>query len=292
MCDIIRSLQVRGAPLIGIAAALALAVYVKSGATHSEILQAAHELSSARPTAVNLKHCIDKQLAAWEKTQDMHSIITTAEELFHEDVKLCEQIAHHGAVLIDKDDCILTHCNTGCLVTAGIGTALGIITRAHHNGKNVHVYVDETRPLLQGARLTTWELQAVKVPYTLICDNAAASLMQQNKIQKIIVGADRIAKNGDVANKIGTYNLAVLAKYHQIPFYVAAPYTTFDAHCQSGENIFIEQRRADEVRGVHNTVWSKNVPDHAVFNPAFDVTPAKLVTAYILDAGIKYSNDL
>lgn len=288
MCDIIRSLQVRGAPLIGIAAALALADYAERGATIDEIRQAAKELKATRPTAVNLAYCIDKQLQHLIKTNDTISIVSIAEELFIEDMQLCEQIAMHGGSLLQSGDAVLTHCNTGGLVTTGIGTALGIIHQFYLQNKDIHVFVDETRPLLQGGRLTTWELQRANIPYTLICDNMAASLMRQGKITKIIVGADRIARNGDFANKIGTYNLAVLANYHHVPFYVAAPYTTFDQNCASSHDIIIEERAADEVRGVKgdfgNVIWS--IPNSHVYNPAFDVTPAELVTAFILNTGI------
>lgn len=286
MHDIIRSLQVRGAPLIGIAAALSLAHYSEcSSRSIAEIQAAARMLKLSRPTAVNLAHCIDRQLVALEKGE---SIVTVAEELFFEDADLCERIAANGLSLVESGDNILTHCNTGGLVTTGIGTALGVVFNAHKNGKSLHVYVDETRPLLQGARLTAWELKRAGVPYTLICDNMAASLMKAGKIQKIIVGADRIAKNGDFANKIGTYNLAVLAKHHDIPFYVAAPYTTVDTNCPSGNDIVIEQRSGDEVRGAEcgfgKFIWS--MPDCHVFNPAFDVTPGELVTGFILDQGV------
>lgn len=294
MYDIIQNLQVRGAPLIGIAAALALAQFAEKTKIIDAIIAAAELLKSARPTAVNLAYCIDKQLTALHATNDYQSIVTVAEELFLEDENLCERIAQHGFNIINTDDQILTHCNTGRLVTTGIGTALGIIFYAYTQGKTLHVYVDETRPLLQGARLTTWELQREKIPYTLICDNMAASLMQQQKITKIIVGADRIARNGDFANKIGTYNLAVLAHYHQIPFYVAAPYTTVDHNCAGSSDILIEQRSAAEVRGIEmqgqKYIWSTS--ECKVFNPAFDVTPGELVTGFILDTGIFKAHEL
>jgi methylthioribose-1-phosphate isomerase len=290
MRDIIFALQVRGAPLIGVAAAISLAKYVEDGATTEEIYQAANLLKSARPTAVNLAHCIDRQMAAFASMQDVTAIVRVAEELFAEDSKLCDQIAEHGLKLLDNGDNVLTHCNTGGLVTAGIGTALGVIFHAHQQGKKIHVYVDETRPLLQGARLTTWELQRGQVPYTLICDNMAASLMRAGKVQKIIVGADRIAMNGDFANKIGTYNLAVLAHHHRIPFYVAAPYTTIDFSCKKADEIVVEQRSAEEVRGYGELNWS--TPESPVYNPSFDVTPGELVTAFILDQGVFQANEL
>lgn len=287
MYDIISTLQVRGAPLIGVSAALALADYVEKGADIDEVRDAAKLLKSARPTAVNLAHCVDRQIAALEDCMDLKSIVKVAEEIFFEDCQLSNNIAIAGNDLISDGDNILTHCNTGGLVTTGIGTALGIIKFASKCRKNLHVFVDETRPLLQGARLTAWELHREDISYTLICDNMAASLMRKNKVQKIIVGADRIAKNGDFANKIGTYNLAILAHYMNIPFYVAAPYTTIDPTCEKGENIVIEERDADEVRGlIDQMIWS--LSDAPVYNPAFDVTPVELVTAYILDRGIVY----
>lgn len=286
MRQIIHSLQVRGAPLIGIAAALALAHYVEQGATTTEIYAAAALLKSARPTAVNLAHCIDRQIAAFEETQNSKTIVKMAEDLFLEDAKLCDQMAAFGHDLFADGDNVLTHCNTGSLVTTGIGTALGVLIAAHRKNKKLHVYVDETRPLLQGARLTTWELKRNQIPYTLICDNMAASLMAKKKVQKIIVGADRIARNGDFANKIGTYSLAVLAHYHNIPFYVAAPYTTIDFETTHGSQIVIEQRDAQEVL----MTWS--TPESPVYNPSFDVTPAELVTGYILDKGLFRASEL
>ena len=198
------------------------------------------------------------------------------------------QISTHGASLIKEGDQILTHCNTGALATAGAGTALGVIAKAHEQGKKIHVYVDETRPLLQGGRLTTYELQKLGVPYTLICDNMAASLMAAGKITKAIVGSDRIALNGDFANKIGTYNVAILCHYHKVPFYVAAPYTTVDFSCESGKEIPIEERKCSEVRGVHGSFgvveWAPS--ESKVYNPAFDVTPASITSNWILDTGV------
>lgn len=294
MHTIIHSLQVRGAPLIGIAAALALAHYVEQGADEQQIHAAAKLLISARPTAVNLAHCIQRQIQAYRTAKNPQVIVKIAEQLFAEDAQLSANIAKHGTALLQSGDNILTHCNTGGLVTTGIGTALGIIIAAHQQGKKLHVYVDETRPLLQGARLTAWELQRAGISYTLICDNMAASLMRAGKIQKVIVGADRIAANGDFANKIGTYSVAVLANYHQVPFYVAAPYTTVDLNCPQGNAINIEQRAANEIRGAAGAfgkiIWSPENCD--VYNPAFDVTPAELVTSYILDKGLVTARDL
>lgn len=283
MCDMIKTLKVRGAPLIGIAAVLALMQYVKQGATVAEVKIAAAKLVATRPTAVNLKNYMDtiiKQLG-----DDPSIVFTIGHELFLEDVQLCENMANHGLALIPPNATLMTYCNTGSLATAGVGTALGVIKHAFIHQKVQHVFACETRPLLQGGRLTAWELAKANIPHTLICDNMAAMVMQQGKIDAILVGADRIAKNGDVANKIGTYSLAVLAKHHQIPFYVVAPNTTLDPLCLHGNDIEIELRSSDEVKGALGKISWTPVQSQ-VYNPAFDVTPAELVTAYILDVGV------
>ncbi|MFI4955515.1 MAG: S-methyl-5-thioribose-1-phosphate isomerase, partial [Gammaproteobacteria bacterium] len=208
LVSLIQKLAIRGAPLIGISASVLLGYLAQNGADQHTLMQAASTLRAARPTAVNLMHCMDRmQQAISHSPFDKSAVITAAETIFNEDIELCAAIAKHGATLINPNDQILTHCNTGGLATAGNGTALGVIYQAHLEGKNIHVYVDETRPLLQGGRLTSWELQQWGIPYTLICDNMAASLMAHGKITKILVGADRIAANGDFANKIGTYNV-------------------------------------------------------------------------------------
>jgi len=283
MCAMIKALKVRGAPLIGIAAVLALMQYVKQGATVAEIKAAAAKLVATRPTAVNLKNYMDTILQ--QLTDDTNVVFTIGQELFLEDVQLCENMANHGLALIPPHAKLMTYCNTGSLATTGIGTALGVIKHAYRHQKVQHVYACETRPLLQGGRLTAWELVKADIPHTLICDNMAAMVMQQGKIDAVLVGADRIGKNGDVANKIGTYSLAVLARHHQIPFYVVAPYTTLDAQCRTGKDIEIELRHADEVKGALGKIsWAPLQTQ--VYNPAFDITPAELVTAYILDVGI------
>lgn len=284
MAQLIKILAVRGAPLIGIAAALSLARYVEQGATHDEIEAAATLLIHARPTAVNLSYCISEQMKAYRAEQDPKAIIDQAVFLFEEDAKLSETIANHGAELIQDGEKILTHCNTGGLVTTGIGTALGAIIRAHQQGKQLHVYVDETRPLLQGARLTCWELEQQGIPYTLICDNMAASLMRQGKIHRAITGADRIAANGDTANKIGTYAVAALCHLHQIPFHIAAPHTTIDWDCAHGDEIVIEERAANEVKGFGETQWAPS--EAQVYNPAFDVTPRQFISSWVTDGGV------
>ncbi|MES1186134.1 MAG: S-methyl-5-thioribose-1-phosphate isomerase [Myxococcales bacterium] len=278
MVELIRGLAVRGAPLIGIAAALAVAHHARSGANATELRSACVLLRGARPTAVNLMAAIDRLLALPELSAE--AVIATAEAIFEEDVAMCEAMAERGARLIADGDTILTHCNAGGLVAGGIGTALGVVRRAHEQGKKIHVFVDETRPLLQGARITAWELGQLGIDHTLICDNMAAGLMAQRKIQKVFVGADRIAANGDVANKIGTYGVAVLAHFHRVPFYVVAPRTTFDPACPSGRDIPIEQRDADEVRAGKSPITSR------VYNPAFDVTPRELITGIVLDDGM------
>ena len=201
-----------------------------------------------------------------------------------EDIKINRQMGKHGSVLLADGDNILTHCNAGALATAGYGTALGVIRAAHEQGKKLHVYVDETRPVLQGARLTAWEMKKEKIPFTLITDNMAGFLMQQGKIDKIIVGADRIAANGDTANKIGTYSLAVLAKAHRIPFYVAAPLSTIDVSLKTGADIPIEERKSDEVTNFRGL--SSAPRGIKVYNPAFDLTAAKYIRAIITEKGI------
>lgn len=289
MVEVIRSLKVRGAPLIGVSASFSLAQMAERGASVEMLEQAAALLRSARPTAVNLMNCIDRILDAMKiNSNAQQAVIQTAKEMFYEDIALCKAMGEAGADLIQPNERILTYCNTGGLATAGIGTAIGVIKTAHAQGKNIHVYVCETRPLLQGGRLTAWEMEQNGIPYTLICDNMAATLMKQGKIDRVLLGADRIAINGDFANKIGTYSVAVLAKHHHIPFHVVAPYTTIDPLCESGDAIKIEERSSDEVRGAAGSfgkvTWSpKNAP---VFNPAFDVTPAELVTSYVLDVGV------
>lgn len=288
MAELILTLKVRGAPLIGLAATLLVAYLAEQGEDKATLAQAIDELEATRPTAVNLMHCMGKLRGALQASDFASQVVATAEMLFEEDVALCERMANFGAELVNHGDNILTHCNTGALATAGIGTALGVIHQAHAAGKNIHVWVDETRPLLQGGRLTAYELACWDIPYTLVCDNMAASLMAAGKVDKIFVGADRIAANGDFANKVGTYNLAVLAKHHQIPFYVVAPVTTLDVACPNGKAIPIEERNPLEVTGVSGSFGSCQwAPQNAkVFNPAFDVTPAELVTGWVLDTGV------
>lgn len=288
MRDLILTLKIRGAPLIGLGASLLVAHLAEQGMQKSELKQAINELEATRPTAVNLMHCMAQLRLALQHDDYVVEVVKTAVQLFNEDIALCESMANHGAKLVNSGDNILTHCNTGALATSGIGTALGVIYKAHQQHGDIHVWVDETRPLLQGGRLTAFELERWQVPYTLICDNMAASLMAAGKVDKVFVGADRIAANGDFANKVGTYNLAVLAHFHNIPFYVVAPTTTLDVNTESGKDIEIEQRNSNEVRGVSGSfgeaLWA---PTNAnVYNPAFDVTPAKLITGWVIDTGV------
>ena len=282
----IQLLQVRGAPLIGVAAALCLGHLTRRGVGEDWFRQTAERLRAARPTAVNLMWAIDRLCGP--TSYEPQWITQEAERIFHEDIELCQRIAENGEPLIETGENILTHCNTGGLATAGWGTALGVIRLAHARGKKIHVYVDETRPLLQGGRLTTWELEKLGIPYTLICDNMAASLMASGRVQRVIVGADRIAANGDFANKVGTYSLAVICDYHKVPFAVAAPYSTVDLSCPTGQEIPIEQRAPGEVRGVKSQAgqleWAPATA--AVYNPAFDVTPRQLVAHWVLDRGL------
>lgn len=289
MLEAIKALRVRGAPLIGIAAAFMVAQVAKKMPKKTGLTEVITSLRQARPTAVNLMYCMDEMTKILNSSENpAEDLLRRSIELFSEDKHLCDKMATFGASLIQDGDQIVTHCNTGGLATAGVGTALGVIQKSFEMKKKVHVYVDETRPLLQGGRLTTWELEKLGIPFTLICDNMAAHLMQQGKITKAIVGADRIALNGDFANKVGTYGLAVCADFHKIPFYVAAPYTTLDKNCSSGSQIPIEERPAREVTGVSGHFgevhWAKE--NTKVFNPAFDVTPGKLVDKFILDRGI------
>lgn len=272
MVPLIRRLAVRGAPLIGVAAAASLACLAERGAPPELYEGARLALRAARPTAVNLMWALDRMAGAADP-------IAEAEAIFDEDVALCARMSEHGAALLGEGESVLTHCNTGGLATAGIGTALGVIRRGFELGKVAHVFVDETRPLLQGARLTTWELQRLGIPCTLITDSMAAILLRDRRVQRVLVGADRVAANGDFANKVGTYGLAVQAAHHGVPFHPVAPYSTVDLACPDGAAIPIEQRDPDEVR----RDWAPEVP---VFNPAFDVTPASLVTSLVTDRGV------
>lgn len=303
VADAIRTLKVRGAPAIGVTAAMGVALGAKKinasdYSTFSQaVLKICDELAETRPTAVNLFWAIERMKGKLEslRTEPISAIKQAldleSQAILEEDIALCKTMGRHGAALIHDGETVLTHCNAGSLATAGYGTALGVIRAAWEQGKKINVIADETRPVLQGARLTAWELMQDHIPVTLITDNMAGSLMRQGRIHLCVVGADRIAANGDVANKIGTYSVAVLAKAHHIPFYVAAPYSTIDLKTQSGDEIPIEQRNPSEVTAIHGShpVAPKDV---AVYNPAFDVTPAELITGIITERGIFKPDEL
>ncbi|MGQ9780290.1 MAG: S-methyl-5-thioribose-1-phosphate isomerase [Bacillota bacterium] len=288
----INRLSVRGAPALGVAGAFALVLAAREAWVTGEdvpdfVQKAAAELRATRPTAVNLGWALDRLLAAVEKARPEEFealLLAEAQSILAEEHRADIAIGCHGQALLADGDAVLTHCNTGSLATTGIGTALGVIRAAVEAGKRIHVFVDETRPLLQGARLTMTELLAEGIPATLICDNMAAALMRRRRIAAVLVGADRIAKNGDVANKIGTYGLAVLARYHGIPFYVAAPLSTYDPAIPCGEEIPIEERDPEEVRRIGGVLVAPAAAP--VWNPAFDVTPVELITGIITEYGV------
>jgi methylthioribose-1-phosphate isomerase len=278
----IKRLAVRGAPLIGVAAALSLACMAEAGAAPAALARAAAALRAARPTAVNLMWAMDRMGAVLEAGPA--ALGAEAEAIFAEDVALCEAMARHGLSLFGPGEAVLTHCNSGGLATAGIGTALGVIRRGFEAGLVRHVFVDETRPLLQGARLTAWELARLNIPHTLITDSMAAILMRDGRVQRVLVGADRVARNGDFANKVGTYGLAVQARHHGVPFHPVAPWSTVDLQCPDGRSIPIELRDPAEVRGFGAWRWAPE--SSPAFNPSFDVTPVQLVTSLVLDRGV------
>ncbi len=294
----LRQLKVRGAPLIGVFSAYCLAIASQRFSAQKEIFlkefkSACAYLKKSRPTAINLFWAIKRLEGVLLKNKDKpvailkRLIFLEAKKLHQEDKEVSQKIARSGVVLINPGDHILTHCNSGFLATSGSGTALAIFYEAKRLKRNIHVYVDETRPLLQGARLTAWELLKKKIPATLITDSTAGYLMQKRRIDKVMVGADRIVANGDVANKIGTYSLAVLAYQHKIPFYVVAPLSSFDLSLEEGRQIPIEERDPDEVRKVLDKLYIAP-RDIAVFNPAFDVSPHYLISAIITERGIIY----
>ena len=295
LCDAIRTLAVRGAPAIGIAGAMGLVVILSQEQHENRdgLLARAGELSrsiaATRPTAVNLAWALDRMrrhasVVDGDIQDVLDALRSEATAILDEDREMCRCIGEHGARLIHDGNRIITHCNAGALATAGIGTALAAIYVAAEQGKRVSVYADETRPLLQGSRLTAWELARAGIPATVIVDSAAASLMRSAAVDLCIVGADRIAANGDVANKVGSYALAVAARHHGIPFYVAAPTTTFDPDTPTGADIVVEQRAAGEVASHFDD--SNGAALVSVHNPAFDITPAHLITAIVSDRGI------
>jgi methylthioribose-1-phosphate isomerase len=294
--EAIKSLRVRGAPAIGVAGAMGVVLGVQKSSARTadeflrELKSIADYLRTSRPTAVNLFWAIDRMERAAAAARELpvtaikERLLAEALAIEDEDRQMCRAIGRFGAELITQGDGVLTHCNAGGLATADYGTALACMFAAHEQGKRFHVYVDETRPLLQGARLTAWELMQHGIDATLICDNMAASVMRQGRVRLVITGADRIAANGDTANKIGTYGVAVLARAHNIPFYVAAPSSTFDLSIANGDAIPIEQRDPNEV--THGFGRQTAPTGVAVFNPAFDVTPAELIHAFVTEKGV------
>lgn len=299
VADVITTMVVRGAPAIGVSAAMGVALGVKQSqaktveALTPEFEEICRVLAATRPTAVNLFWAIERMRRLYRELAARpgatvggirEALIAEAQKMYDEDIATCRAMGAHGAALLPKDGGVLTHCNAGALATCGYGTALGVIRAAVEQGAEIRVYADETRPFLQGARLTAWELLHDKIPTTVICDNMAASMMRRGKIHAVVVGADRIAANGDVANKIGTYGVAVLAKAHGIPFYVAAPWSTVDMETPTGEMIPIEERPAREV--THHGGKQLTPHDADIENPAFDVTPAEYVTAIITERGV------
>lgn len=296
VAEVIRNMVVRGAPAIGVAAAMGIALGANNSRAETvadlkqDFDQICRVMGETRPTAVNLFWAIRRMqekfvtLSIRPIPQIKQALVEESRRMHAEDIAANQAMGRHGATLMPATGGVLTHCNAGALATAGYGTALGVIRAALEQGKKLHVYADETRPFLQGSRLTAWELMKDGIPTTVISDNMAGSMMRQGKIDAIVVGADRVAANGDVANKIGTYTLAVLAKEHGIPFYVAAPISTVDLDMRDGSGIPIEQRSRKEVTHI---AGRQMVPDGVeVENPAFDVTPARLVTAIITERGI------
>ena len=303
VAEAIRSLRVRGAPAIGVSAAYGVVLGVRKNPGAAEFDYSGDRnrfnfqlrliielLAQSRPTAVNLFWALDRMKTCAEAHPELspremaERLLEEARAIEREDREMCEAIGRHGAELLQDGQSVLTHCNAGGLATAGDGTALSVMFAAAAQGKSIHVYADETRPLLQGARLTAWELKQRNIPVTLICDSMAGWVMKQNKVHAVITGADRIAANGDAANKIGTYSVALLAKAHKIPFYIAAPSSTFDFNIASGEEIPIEERKPEEIT---NGFGRQTAPDGiGIYNPAFDVTPAELITAIITEKGV------
>jgi methylthioribose-1-phosphate isomerase len=296
VADAIRTMVVRGAPAIGVAAAMGIALGVRDSKAETvaelkrDLDQICDNMGKTRPTAVNLFWAIRRMQEKFERlrirpiNQIKQELVEEAKRMHAEDIAANQAMGRHGATLMPSEGGVLTHCNAGALATAGYGTALGVIRAAVEQGKKIHVYADETRPFLQGSRLTAWELMKDGIPTTVISDNMAGAMMKQGKIGAIVVGADRIAANGDVANKIGTYTVAVLARENNIPFYVAAPISTVDLACADGDKIPIEQRNPKEVTHI---AGKQMVPDGvSIENPAFDVTPAKYVSAIITECGI------
>lgn len=296
VANAISGMVVRGAPAIGVAAAygVALEALRLQNASPAQFLdgmaEGIRQLEKSRPTAVNLFWALRRMQALWQacaqltQPQIAQQLLAEAHHIREEDIRINEAIGQHGAALLPDGARVLTHCNAGALATAGHGTALGVIRSAVAQGKKITVIADETRPFLQGARLTAWEMVQENIPVTLITDNMAGHMMQTGQVDAIVVGTDRVTANGDVANKIGTYMVAVLAHRHHIPFYVACPLSTIDLACPTGKDIPIEERNENEVKGFRDCLWAPE--GVAIRNPAFDVTPAELVTALITEKGV------
>jgi methylthioribose-1-phosphate isomerase len=294
----IRDMAVRGAPAIGASAAFGLALAAQGSTAEEadglidELQAAAEQLRSARPTAVNLSWALERMLARASATRALgpqeirRVMVAEAEAIAEQDVRINQQMGRHGAELIQDGDTLIHHCNTGALATVDYGTALGVIRTAHEQGKSVHVLVDETRPRLQGARLTAWELEQYGIPYDIIADNAAGHFLNSGQVAAAFVGADRVAANGDVANKIGTYMLALACRDNQVPFYVVAPTSTVDLALPSGKQIPIEERDPEEVLGLTQAGVPVAPADSHARNPAFDITPSRLITAIVTEVGI------
>jgi methylthioribose-1-phosphate isomerase len=298
VAEAIRNMAIRGAPAIGATAAFGMAVAARCSQAddRNELLAdlrgAANTLRAARPTAVNLSWAVSRLMRRAESEVNPAAIrkamLEEAQALADEDVEINQRLGQHGAALVQDGDTILHHCNTGALATVDYGTALGVIRTAHEQGKQIHVLVDETRPRLQGARLTTWELEQLGIPFTLIVDNAAGHFLRTGQVDIVLVGADRVAANGDVANKIGTYKLALAAHDNGVPFYPCVPTSTVDLSLPSGDDIPIEQRPAEEITGVTYQGQPIASEDVKVSNPAFDVTPYRYVSGIVTENGIAY----
>ncbi len=294
VADAIRTMVIRGAPAIGVAAAMGVALGVRNlvsnDALDERFEQICRTLAKTRPTARNLFWAIERMSGVFHRFREkpfgqlQDALVAEAQRVHEEDIEINRRMGFHGQQLLESGSTVLTHCNAGALATAGFGTALGVIRAAVESGKAIQVFADETRPFLQGARLTAWEMQKEQIPCTLITDNMSGHFMRAGRIQAVVVGADRIAANGDVANKIGTYTVAVLARQHGIPFYVAAPLSTIDLNTPTGDEIPIEQRSTSEVTEING---KRVAPDSiGVENPAFDVTPHDLVSAIVTEAGV------
>ncbi len=285
VAEAIEKLEVRGAPAIGIAAAYGIVVAMKDDTDETTFNKAFERLAKTRPTAVNLFFALDemkKTFLQFKNSPELYTkLLEKAKAIHQSDIKMCNDIGANGLPIFTKKMNVLTHCNTGALATGGSGTAFSVIKKAYENNLVNFVYADETRPLLQGSRLTAFELAKNKIPFAIITDSTAAFLMQQGKVDLVITGADRITSNGDSANKIGTYSLAVLCKHHNIPFYIAAPNTTFDYDCTSGKEIIIEERDKAEISKIKNVQVTKE--EYDIYSPAFDVTPNELITGIITE---------